>query len=64
MIESIKAMCTKCYKMPVTCRCCSSHNAMLCHGCYRRTHFVEVCIQGCALCRREGLPVIYHGGAA
>jgi hypothetical protein len=28
--------------------CCSSHEKRLCHACYRRTHFVEVC--GCALC--------------
>jgi hypothetical protein len=23
--------------------CCSSHEKRLCHACYRRTHFVEVC---------------------
>jgi hypothetical protein len=28
---------------------------MLCHACYRRTHFVEVCVAGCPNCAREGL---------
>ena len=32
----------------VTETCCSSHEKRLCHACYRRTHFVEVC--NCALC--------------
>jgi hypothetical protein len=35
--------------------CCSSHNAMLCHGCYRRTHFVELCVPGCPDCASGGL---------
>lgn len=32
----------------VTEECCSTHRKRLCHACYRRTHFVEVC--DCALC--------------
>lgn len=35
--------------------CCEAHGALLCHGCYRRTHFVEVCTFGCVACAREGL---------
>lgn len=31
--------------------CCSSHNKVLCHPCYKRTHFVEVC--SCGLCKSE-----------
>lgn len=38
--------------------CCSSHNKALCHECYRRTHFVEVCVEGCDGCNVEGLAVI------
>ncbi|MEV5819239.1 hypothetical protein AB0L22_08700 [Micromonospora haikouensis] len=37
--------------------CCSSHGKHLCHLCYRRTHFVEVCVAGCTQCTAEGLPV-------
>lgn len=37
--------------------CCTSHSKNLCHLCYRRTHFVEVCVPGCGLCAAEGLPV-------
>lgn len=29
-------------------RCCSAHNASLCHVCYRLTHFVEIC--DCGMC--------------
>lgn len=35
--------------------CCSAHNKALCHGCYRRSHFVEVCAVGCVLCGAEEL---------
>lgn len=38
--------------------CCSSHNKNLCHCCYRRTHFVEVCVEGCPKCAAESLPVV------
>lgn len=38
--------------------CCSAHNAQLCHYCYRKSHFVEVCIEGCDNCATEGLPVV------
>lgn len=45
--------------------CCSSHNKLLCHRCYRYAHFVDVCIEGCELCAAEGLPVILaRAGAA
>lgn len=37
--------------------CCSSHRKPLCHHHYRRTHFVEVCVEGCEECAAEGLPV-------
>jgi hypothetical protein len=37
-----------------TTTCCSSHERTLCHACYRRTHFVEVCGCGREACKREG----------
>ena len=55
--------CIRCKTTPADQLCCSSHNALLCHGCYRRTHFVEVCIAGCAACTRENLPLIFGGTA-
>ena len=39
--------------------CCSAHGNSLCHGCYRRTHFVELCIPDCRDCLDEGLPVVW-----
>lgn len=39
--------------------CCSSHDRMLCHSCYRLTHFVEECSETCTQCEAECLPVIY-----
>lgn len=36
---------------PADHECCSTHKARLCHRCYKRTHFVEVC--GCAFCKRD-----------
>lgn len=53
--------CARCHDVASTGQCCSSHGKELCHRCYRRTHFVEVCVAGCEDCAREGLPV---GGAA
>lgn len=63
----------KCIRCKVTegdSLCCSSHNALLCHRCYRRTHFVDICIEGCPDCAREGLdpmarpePALSFGGA-
>ncbi|GGN39686.1 hypothetical protein FHR83_006665 [Actinoplanes campanulatus] len=47
--------CIRCKKTPSAGLCCSSHNAALCHGCYRTTHFVEICVVGCADCAAEGL---------
>jgi hypothetical protein len=47
--------CERCASRAAVGRCCSSHGKNLCHGCYRRTHFVEVCVAGCALCAAEGL---------
>ena len=49
------ATCIRCTKKPSVGPCCSSHNVALCHGCYRRTHFVEICTQGCPSCLAEGL---------
>jgi hypothetical protein len=37
--------------------CCSSHGKRLCHLCYRRTHFVDICAAGCRDCAAEGLSV-------
>lgn len=52
-----EAACVLCSKPAdhVTETCCSSHNKVLCHACYRRTHFVEVC--PCALCEYSGMTV-------
>lgn len=51
------ATCSRCKVAPSTGVCCSSHNTLLCHYCYRRTHFVEICVEGCRLCAGEGLDV-------
>jgi hypothetical protein len=59
--ELLKATCVRCKASPTLAFCCSSHNALLCHGCYRRTHFVEVCVEGCTDCAREGLGVVLGG---
>jgi len=50
------ARCERCPK-PKVGPCCSSHHKELCHECYRRTHFVEVCVASCSDCAAEGLPV-------
>lgn len=53
-----KPRCVRCADQPGDRTCCSSHDKLLCHACYRRTHFVEVCVEGCESCAREGLPVV------
>lgn len=52
-----KIVCIRCLSKPSVGPCCSSHDRYLCHGCYRITHFVQVC--GCSACDAEGLPRIY-----
>ncbi len=53
--------CVRCESKPAESICCSSHQKELCHGCYRRTHFVEICgapVDGerkCPKCEAEGL---------
>lgn len=47
--------CIRCKGIESAGLCCSSHNAALCHRCYRRTHFVERCATGCESCAQEGL---------
>lgn len=47
--------CERCQTAYSRGECCSSHGKGLCHGCYRRTHFVEICVAGCADCATEGL---------
>lgn len=54
--------CERC-SAPVWMVCCSSHGKLLCHHCYRLTHFVEVCVEGCTACAAEGLPVVLTAGA-
>jgi hypothetical protein len=49
------ATCIRCTSVPSAGLCCSAHKAALCHGCYRRTHFVEVCVSDCQNCAAEGL---------
>lgn len=52
---AIAADCILCKTRPALGQCCSSHGKDLCHGCYRRTHFVEFCGQTCTRCAAEGL---------
>lgn len=47
--------CVRCQTADADGLCCSSHDALLCHRCYRRTHFVEICGVACSRCAREGL---------
>lgn len=47
--------CARCGSIPPAGICCSSHNIPLCHGCYRRTHFADLCVADCGLCAAEGL---------
>lgn len=54
----IRQMCQRCTQTPMWQQCCSSHRHDLCHGCYRHTHFVMVCVDGCRACAAEGLPVL------
>lgn len=56
-LREVDNICERCDEKPGE-TCCSSHGKHLCHGCYRRTHFVEVCVEGCSACGREGLPVL------
>jgi hypothetical protein len=53
LIERLR--CVGCKAAPTAGICCSSHGKELCHGCYRRTHFIETCGAACAECAREGL---------
>lgn len=50
-------VCQRCGTTPAAGTCCSSHGKHLCHLCYRRTHFAELCVAGCQQCAVEGLPV-------
>jgi hypothetical protein len=58
--------CERCNKESVSAAegCCSSHRKFLCHDCYRRTHFVEVCSAACTACAAEGLPTIVRRATA
>jgi hypothetical protein len=47
--------CTRCKTTEAAGFCCKAHVRQLCHACYRRTHFVEICVKGCAMCATEGL---------
>jgi hypothetical protein len=53
-----KTSCARCATTTAAGTCCTSHNKALCHLCYRRTHWVEVCVAGCPQCAAEGLPVL------
>jgi hypothetical protein len=55
--SAAKPGCWRCETTPAAGTCCSSHQKDLCHLCYRRTHFVEVCVAGCSECAAENLPV-------
>lgn len=60
-IDTPAGPCVRCHETPATGTCCSSHGKQLCHRCYRRTHYVEVCVAGCADCAVEGLDVVMSG---
>lgn len=47
--------CIRCKTVEAAGFCCNAHGKQLCHLCYRRTHFVEICIADCPDCAREGL---------
>ncbi|MFY1686423.1 hypothetical protein [Plantactinospora sp. WMMB782] len=50
--------CWRCGDTPAAGTCCSSHDKLLCHRCYRLTHFVERCTESCRECAAESLPLI------
>lgn len=57
-VTVVNATCVRCHTTAAAPGvCCSSHGKQLCHLCYRRTHFVEVCVAGCRDCAVEELPV-------
>jgi hypothetical protein len=64
LAEGFELACLLCKTVAAVGACCSSHNKQLCHRCYRRAHFVEVCTEGCANCAREGLSVNLYDQAA
>jgi hypothetical protein len=55
IVDNGDCTCVRCKAFNAVGPCCSSHRANLCHACYRRTHFVEICVEGCAECAAEGL---------
>jgi hypothetical protein len=48
-------LCIRCKSTEAAGFCCKAHGKQLCHGCYRHTHFVEICAAGCTDCACEGL---------
>ena len=57
LTAEVAGLCIRCLECPAAGFCCSAHGKQLCHLCYRRTHFVEVCSTRCTECAAEGLPV-------
>lgn len=53
--EPDRTQCSRCMRRASLGPCCGSHGVDLCHGCYRRTHFVEICVEVCTDCAAEGL---------
>lgn len=56
-LAAMDADCVRCLATRAVGECCSSHGKHLCHLCYRRTHLVEVCVEGCSQCAADELPV-------
>lgn len=54
-IEPPAVFCMRCKSAEAVAVCCSSHNYLMCHRCYRRSHFVDRCGHDCEACAREGL---------
>lgn len=58
--QAVQAAALRCERCPTPAQgvCCSSHGKVLCHRCYRTTHFVQVCVEGCDACQAEGLALV------
>lgn len=55
MADLAVVACIACLLRPSAGLCCSAHKKALCHRCYRRTHFVEICAPDCSDCAAAGL---------
>lgn len=54
-------ICQRCERIRLLTHCCMAHMKEMCHECYRRSHFVEVCHPECTRCARDGLAPVLSG---